>query len=101
VIRPQIERSLLKAHDLLPKLKLLYKLGMVAFMHHLDQGQFKSRAVIAKTVTGKHGAEQEPMQFPTSLPSWNYIAEIEDANADVERVNLGGIKDISSTNLAR
>lgn len=30
------ESQKVTAHDLLPRLKLLYKVGMVAFTHHLE-----------------------------------------------------------------
>ena len=53
-----LESQKVTAHDLLPKLKLLYKVGMVSFTHHLEQKNFKTKAVIAKTASGgKQGAE--------------------------------------------
>lgn len=57
VMRPIVEKSELKAADLVPKLKLLYKFGMTSFLHHLDQNPkyFKTKAAIAKTATGKQG----------------------------------------------
>jgi len=86
VIKPQVEMKNLSAPDLVEKLKLLYKLGMTSFLHHLDQRHFKTKAVIAKTASGKQGQAQEPMQFPAQLYSWAYTDEIEEANASVERV---------------
>ena len=66
VMRTMVERPELSAPQLVPKLKLLYKIGMTAFLHHLDQNPkyFKTKAAIAKTASGKQGQLQEPMQFP-------------------------------------
>ena len=49
MVRPQTEKINITAHDLLPKLKLLYKIGMVSFVHHLDQKNFKTKAAISKS----------------------------------------------------
>ena len=55
VIRPITERTELTASKLVPKLKLLYKMGMTAFLHHLDQNPkyFRTKAAIAKSAMGK------------------------------------------------
>ena len=58
VIRPTLDRPELTAATLVPKLKLLYKMGMTAFLHHLDQNpkHFKTKAAIAKSSMGKQGS---------------------------------------------
>jgi len=52
------------AHDLLPKLKLLYKIGIVSYVHHLDQKNFKTKAAISKSSGVGKQSEIESMQFP-------------------------------------
>ena len=73
-----LEGPKITAHDLLPKLKLLYKVGMVSFMHHLDQKNFKNKVVIAKSANSKQGNVFPQIQFPHSLNSWDYRGEIDD-----------------------
>ena len=70
------------AHDLIPKLKLLYKVGMVSFAHHLQRQGFKSKAVIAKTANGGKQATQEDqkMLLPLSM-NWNIRNDIDDLMA--------------------
>lgn len=68
VFRPTAERNNLTAADLLPKLKLLYNIGMVTFQHHMDQRNFKQKTLLSQT-TGKQDALQT-MQFP-KLNSWD------------------------------
>ena len=58
------------AHELLPKLGLLYKIGMTSLLHHLDQKNFKTRTVVAKNASSKQGAVFERMQFPM-LQHWD------------------------------
>ena len=74
------------AADILPKLELFYKIAMSSYIHHLDQMNFKTRNVIAKTSTGANnkGNEIVPMQFPQLL--WNTHGEIEgEVSRELER----------------
>ena len=64
------------AHELLPKLKILYKVGINSILHHMDQKNFKTKAVIAKAAQGKQGSDVQRMQFPPNLTKWDCNAEI-------------------------
>ena len=91
-----VEKSNITAHDLVPKLNLLYKIGMTSWLHHLEQKNFKTRAVVAKNAVGKQGADLERMQFP-NLNSWDVNLYIEDNLAmDAER-NIPGASSNRST----
>lgn len=96
IFRPMVEKSAVTAHDLVPKLSLLYKIGMTSWLHHLDQKNFKTRAVVAKNAVGKQGNDLERMQFP-NLNSWdaNHCIE-ENLSVDAER-NLMGASSNRST----
>ena len=73
-----LEQRKLTAHELLPKLKLLYKIGMASFWHHLDQKNFRAKAVISKTASSKAGNDITLMKFPQNLGSWDVHAELAD-----------------------
>lgn len=49
--------STITAAEILPKLELFYKAAMSTFVHHLDQVNFKTKNVMAKTATGNKGTE--------------------------------------------
>ena len=57
VLRQNVEKSTMTAYDLLPKLEILYKIGITSFLHHLGQKNFKTKAIIAKSAQGKQGGD--------------------------------------------
>ena len=58
MFRPIVSERTVTAAELLPKLKLLYKIGACSFLHHLDQKNFKTKTVISKSAAGgKQGGE--------------------------------------------
>ena len=66
---------------------------MVSFIHHLDQSQFKAKAVIAKSAAAKQSGSDVPqMQLPIERMRWDCEGDIaESLSLDEQRQALGAL----------